>query len=307
MDALVHSDKRQGGEEEGVVGEEMASCVSTRSLQHDKHLEDRSRGGKRKIKLVQDQKTSCPPGASSGENMQVKAKRFLTETKKSLSQMNYQKVMSALQAYKRLDDLTVLQTEAAVLLADANTHVLFRGLYQFLRPHHKKLFDEKCQELTGHGCGYKPGDSLSKEEKEALVLQQTANKGQPGASSHSGLPGNQLNSSVQLNKGGQHLGVHVSSVHLHRPGQTGDAKGPSDSFLADVKETFGAEMSNQLLLAVQRYEKDDNYESLITTAVGLLTQKDDNLVLLDRFERFVHPHHKKLFKEMLGDLKGKPT
>ena len=61
----------------------------------------------------------------------------------------------------------------------------------------------------------------------------------------------------------------------------GDAKGPSDSFLADVKETFGAEMSNQLILAIRRYEKDDNYESLITTAVGLLTQKDDNLVLLE--------------------------
>ncbi|KAK0150548.1 Regulator of telomere elongation helicase 1 [Merluccius polli] len=305
MDALVHSDKHHGREEEGIAGEEMASCISTRSLQHDKHLDDRFRGGKRKIKLVQDPKMSCPSGASE-ENTHVKAKRFLTEMRKSLSQMNYQRVMDSLQAYKRQDDLTVLQTEAAVLLVDANTHVLFR-LYQFLRPHHKKLFDEKCQELTGHGCGYKPGDSLSKEEKEALVLQQTANKGQPGVSSHSGLPGNQLNTSLQLNKGGQHLGVHVSSGHLHIPGQTGDAKGPSDSFLADVKETFGAEMSNQLLLAIRRYEKDDNYESLITTAVGLLTQKDDNLVLLERFERFVHPHHKKLFKEMLGDLKGKPA
>ena len=40
-------------------------------------------------------------------------------------------------------------------------------------------------------------------------------------------------------------------------------------------------MSNQLLLAMRRYEKDDDYESLITIAVGLLTQKDDNLVLLE--------------------------
>ena len=47
------------------------------------------------------------------------------------------------------------------------------GLYKFLRPHHKKLFNEKCQELTGQGCGYKEEDSLSKTEKEALVLQQT--------------------------------------------------------------------------------------------------------------------------------------
>uniref|UniRef100_A0A8C5AH78 Regulator of telomere elongation helicase 1 n=1 Tax=Gadus morhua TaxID=8049 RepID=A0A8C5AH78_GADMO len=250
MDALAHSDRQHGGEG--------ASGLSTRSLQHDKDMDDKSRGGKRKIKLVQEQ-----------ENTHSKARRFLTEMRKSLSQMNYQKVMDALQAYKRLDDLGVLQAEAAVLLVDANTHVLYRGLYKFLRPHHKKLFNEKCQELTGQGCGYKEEDSLSKEEKEALVL------------SHSGPPGNQLNTSLQLNKGGQHLGVHTSSGHLHRPGQTGDGKGPRESFLAAVKGTFGAEMSNQLLLAMRRYEKDDDYESLITIAVGLLTQKDDNLVLLE--------------------------
>ncbi|CAL8363813.1 unnamed protein product [Lota lota] len=313
MDALVHSDRRHGAEGARITGEEMASGLSTRSLQHDKHLDDQSRGGKRKIKLVQEQKKSCSSGASE-ENTHGKARRFLTEMRKSLSQMNYQRVMDALQAYKRLDDLTVLQAEAAVLLVDANTHVLFRGLYQFLRPHHKKLFDEKCRELTGQGCGYKPEDSLSKEEKEALVLRQTANKGRPVVSSHSGLPGNQLNTCLQLNKGGQHLGVHVSSGHLHRPGQSdsvtsfqGDGKSPRESFLADVKEAFGAEMSNQLLLAMRRYEKEDNYESLITTAVGLLTQKDDNLVLLESFEKFVHPHHKKLFNEMLGDLKGQPV
>ncbi|XP_059913419.1 regulator of telomere elongation helicase 1 [Gadus macrocephalus] len=303
MDALAHSDRQHGGEGVGNSGAEMASGLSTRSLQHDKDMDDKSRGGKRKIKLVQEQKKSVPPGASE-ENTHSKARRFLTEMRKSLSQMNYQKVMDALQAYKRLDDLGVLQAEAAVLLVDANTHVLYRGLYKFLRPHHKKLFNEKCQELTGQGCGYKEEDSLSKEEKEALVLQQTADKGRPGVSSHSGPSGNQLNTSLQLNKGGQHLGVHTASGHLHRPGQTGDGKGPRESFLAAVKETFGAQMSNQLLLAMRRYEKDDDYESLITIAVGLLTQKDDNLVLLEGFEKFVHPHHKKQFKEMLGDLKG---
>uniref|UniRef100_A0A8C5F3L2 Regulator of telomere elongation helicase 1 n=1 Tax=Gadus morhua TaxID=8049 RepID=A0A8C5F3L2_GADMO len=255
MDALAHSDRQHGGEG--------ASGLSTRSLQHDKDMDDKSRGGKRKIKLVQEQ-----------ENTHSKARRFLTEMRKSLSQMNYQKVMDALQAYKRLDDLGVLQAEAAVLLVDANTHVLYRGLYKFLRPHHKKLFNEKCQELTGQGCGYKEEDSLSKEEKEALVLQQT------------GKVLKYLNTSLQLNKGGQHLGVHTSS----------DGKGPRESFLAAVKGTFGAEMSNQLLLAMRRYEKDDDYESLITIAVGLLTQKDDNLVLLEG--KFVHPHHKKQFKEI---------
>lgn len=43
------------------------------------------------------------------------------------------------------------------------------GFYQFIRPHHKKRFDEKCVELTGQGCDYKPDHSLSKEEKETLM------------------------------------------------------------------------------------------------------------------------------------------
>lgn len=43
-----------------------------------------------------------------------------------------------------------------------------QGLYQFIRPHHKKEFDERCCGLTGEGCGYKPEHSLSREERETL-------------------------------------------------------------------------------------------------------------------------------------------
>ena len=50
-------------------------------------------------------------------------------------------------------------------------------------------------------------------------------------------------------------------------------------------------MSNQLLVAMRRYEKDDGYESLITTAVGLLTQKDDDLVLLESKAPFTRREH----------------
>lgn len=57
------------------------------------------------------------------------------------------------------------------------SHCLFtvcacgEGFYQFVRPHHKKRFDERCEELTGQGCGYKPDHSLPKDEKKALILQ----------------------------------------------------------------------------------------------------------------------------------------
>lgn len=56
------------------------------------------------------------------------------------------------------------------------------GFYQFVRPHHKKRFDEKCQELTGQGCGYKPEHSLSKDEKKTLI-QHSGTKRQTHVSS----------------------------------------------------------------------------------------------------------------------------
>lgn len=48
------------------------------------------------------------------------------------------------------------------------------GLYQFVRPHHKKQFDEKCQLLTGKGCGYKPEHSITREDR-ALLMKKTGN------------------------------------------------------------------------------------------------------------------------------------
>lgn len=43
------------------------------------------------------------------------------------------------------------------------------GIYHFVRPHHKKRFDEKCQELTGQGCGYNPNHSLAKDKNKTLM------------------------------------------------------------------------------------------------------------------------------------------
>lgn len=64
----------------------------------------------------------------SEEGKADKAKKFLAEMKKSLSQVNFDRIVQALQTYKRTDNIDVLLTEAADLLAgDANTHSLLRG------------------------------------------------------------------------------------------------------------------------------------------------------------------------------------
>uniref|UniRef100_A0AAR2M5B6 Regulator of telomere elongation helicase 1 n=1 Tax=Pygocentrus nattereri TaxID=42514 RepID=A0AAR2M5B6_PYGNA len=268
LDALDNSEPRLE-EEDHLAGEERASRLSTLSLQYDKRLDDESRGGKRKIRVVQDRVTKPLLG-----------KTFMLELKKSLSQDSFTKMMHALQVYKATDNLDDLVTKAAeLLIQDPNTHSLLRGLYQFIRPHHKKQFDEKCQLLTGQGCGYKPEHSLSREERETLV-QQTAKvkTSEMGASK-------ELDSSKELNQGGSHLGTHNL------------CGGVSISFVC-VK----AKQYSQLTL--QTYKKTNNYEQMVSTVVGLLTERDEDIVLLKRLAVFIPPHHSQQFSEMLRSLTG---
>ena len=62
-----------------------------------------------------------------GESRAGRAKTFLAELKKSLSQVNFDRIVQALQTYKKTDNLDVLLTETAVLTEDTNTHSLLRG------------------------------------------------------------------------------------------------------------------------------------------------------------------------------------
>ncbi|XP_051281966.1 regulator of telomere elongation helicase 1 isoform X2 [Dicentrarchus labrax] len=265
LDFLERGDHCSAEDDDAVVGEEKANSLSTLSLQYDKRMDDELRGGKRKIKLVQEQ---------------------------------------ALQTYKKTDNLDVLLTETAVLSEDTNTHSLLRGVYQFVRPHHKKRFDEKCQELTGQGCGFKPDQSLAKDKKKALMLYSATDR-QPtvGQTSSSGTSTcSQLNTQ-KLNKGGHHL----NQQGLREP-QTGSGSAPKSevhaTFLADVKKALGPEKSAQLFQAIYSYKKTDNYENLVTTVVSLFTERDEDLNLLVRFGMFIRPHHKKQYKEMLDVLIG---
>lgn len=49
--------------------------------------------------------------------------------KRSLSQFNFERVIRALQTYKKSDELEALLAGAAVLAEDANTHRLLRGRF----------------------------------------------------------------------------------------------------------------------------------------------------------------------------------
>uniref|UniRef100_A0A8C5HC08 Regulator of telomere elongation helicase 1 n=1 Tax=Gouania willdenowi TaxID=441366 RepID=A0A8C5HC08_GOUWI len=243
LDALEQGDHPRGEECEATAGAEKASRLSTLSLQYDKRMDDELRGGKRKIKLVQEQVSS-------------RAKTFLAEMKKSLSQVSFDHIVQALQTYKKTDDLDVLLTETAVLTENPNTHSLLRGFFQFVRPHHKKRFDERCQELTGQGCGYKPHHSLSKDERKAVIIQL---------------------STQRLNKGGQHLSQQELVL-------TGSAQKNEvhSNFLADVKKALPAEESAHLFKAIHSYKKTDSYEQLVSTVVSLFTERDENFSLLQR-------------------------
>lgn len=71
-------------------------------------------------------KTSLADDASE-EGKAKRAKMFLAEMKKSLSQVSFQQIIQALQTYKKTDNLDLLLTETTVLVEDSNTHSLLRG------------------------------------------------------------------------------------------------------------------------------------------------------------------------------------
>ncbi|XP_047221537.1 regulator of telomere elongation helicase 1 isoform X3 [Girardinichthys multiradiatus] len=299
LDALERGDQHWEDNSDA-VGEEKANHLSTLTLQYNKRIEDELRGGKRKIKLIQEQKVSVSQDVSE-ECKASKVKQFLADMKKSLSKVSFDHIVEALQSYKKTDDLSVLLTETAVLAEDPNTHSLLRGFYQFVRPHHKTTFDDKCQKLTGQGCGYKPEHSLSKDEKKAVILQSAVERQMVGAQS-SVSTGSQLDTQ-QLNRGGRHL----SQQGLKAAPAGSDKKNEvHTAFLADVKKALGAEKSAQLFQAIRSYKKTDHYDNLVTTVVSLFTERDENINLLIRFGGFVRPHHKKQYREMLDALIGQP-
>ncbi|TRY98694.1 hypothetical protein DNTS_004808 [Danionella cerebrum] len=232
-------------------------------------------------------------------------KAFMMELRRSLSQENFNIVMKALQTYKTSDEIHQLVASVTTpLTQDHFTHRLMRGLYQFIRPHHKKIFDLRCVELTGKGCDYKQEHSLSRKERAALMQNEvTASRVKPTIE--------QLDSSQQLNQGGSHLAA------LQLNGGYGNAKSDEQkaqtsvedisscsSLLADIKQAVGAEKTNQLFSALKAYKASNNYEQMVSCVVSLLTERDEDIALLERISVLIRQQHRKQFAELLRSLTG---
>ncbi|XP_077442321.1 regulator of telomere elongation helicase 1 isoform X2 [Vanacampus margaritifer] len=296
FDALERLEHQSGGN--GALGEETQSNSSTLSLQYDKRMDEMMRGGKRKIKLVQEQKPSVS-GSVTGDGKKGTAKSFLLEMKSSLSQVSFEQIRQALYSYKKNDNLDNLLSDTSFLTHDPHTYRLYRGLYPFVRPHHRKAFDEKCLELTGTGCGYKP-EHLVNEDKKRSGTPQSDEQPSGLSSSTSNLTLSAQLNVEQLKQGGrQDLRETLTDANPKSQVQA--------AFLADVKKALGLEGSAQLCQAVSAYKKTDNYENMMTAAVALFTEKDEDFSLLIRFGNIIRPHHKKQYKEMLKALMGVDT
>uniref|UniRef100_A0A8C1JIX3 Regulator of telomere elongation helicase 1 n=1 Tax=Cyprinus carpio TaxID=7962 RepID=A0A8C1JIX3_CYPCA len=254
-------------------------------------LDDTTNKGEREETMAgEERKTVASCTAKTG-------KAFMMELRRCLSHENFKLIMEALQSYKTSDDLSdLLANVTEPLIQDHNTHCLLRGLYQFIRPHHKKEFDERCLELTGEGCGYKQEHSLSREERDALRLNTAKSE-----MSSVNPP------SEQLNQGGSHLlsggDMNVRS-EVQKP-QTSIKEGLScSSLLSDIKLAIGAEKTKQMFLALQAYKTSNNYEQMVSTVVSLLTERDEDIALLERLSVLIRPQHRKQFSELLKSLTG---
>ncbi len=54
------------------------------------------------------------------------------------------------------------------------------------------------------------------------------------------------------------------------------------SLLSDIKQAIGAEKTRQMFLALQAYKTSFNYEQMVSTVVSLLTERDEDIALLER-------------------------
>ncbi|XP_043912911.1 regulator of telomere elongation helicase 1 [Protopterus annectens] len=326
LDALEHTERRMGQEgAEAVHGEEKAMRVSTLSLQHDKRLADEQKGGKKKIKLVQNHDEEFPMPV---EHTKVgKATFFMAAVQKALSQANYECFTKIMHKYKNTDDFDSMLSEmASLFIEDPKKHILLREFYQFIRPHHKKQYDEACCSLTGKGCGYRPEHSLSKEERETLTQQQqqkgtgniTDTADTKFVSAENSVK--QLNTSVHLNKGLAHLDQSVqcraekskpaNPVTKSKPevescstqGGKNNSKAVLAAYLSDVKKALEPNDYSRFSAALQAYKKADNYNVMVAEVVSLFTENAKDINLLRKFCMFVRPHHQPEFLQVCKEL-----
>uniref|UniRef100_A0A670Z4W8 Regulator of telomere elongation helicase 1 n=1 Tax=Pseudonaja textilis TaxID=8673 RepID=A0A670Z4W8_PSETE len=236
--------------------------------------------------------------ANSSDPKTARAVAFIAAVQKSLSQLNFDVFSQTLHQYKKNHDFDAMLFQlSGLFLEDENTHTLLREFYQFIRPQHKKQFDEACRSLTGVGCGYKPEHSLLQEDRFqpvsliwfSLILGQgDENKMTFGENSTQ-----QLNSVQHLNKGGGHL-----TADLNMKGET-SAKASDvfsrlsfsttkeneketylSAYVSELKKCLDKASYNTFKSALVAYRKTSDYDSMVTVVVALLMEKPENFHLL---------------------------
>ncbi|XP_063064363.1 regulator of telomere elongation helicase 1 [Engraulis encrasicolus] len=290
-------------------------------MRSDTHIQERleelpsdvTRSNKRKIRLVQRPSTaSASAAAASSQRSEAterswKGHEFLVELKRHLSQESFSRLMEALKAYKQTDNLMDFIAKAAALLTpDPNTHRLLRGLYQAVRPHHKKRFHEQCVILTGEGCCYKPEHSLSKDEKRAL----TTHKGSEASSGPDEVSASASASAASLPvSSSTSAAASVPSAAASRSSSSSSASSAAASselkdLMGDVQRALGPSRAKELFSCLTSYRKTQLYDQMVTTVVGILSEKDEYLPLLKRLEVFIPKSDRIRFKDMISSLTG---
>ncbi|EGW11083.1 Regulator of telomere elongation helicase 1 [Cricetulus griseus] len=284
--ALEYNEQKAGASEEQALGS------STLSLRYEKRPSIEQRGGRRKVRLV-----SYPdePVAGTQEN---KAKLFMVSVKQALSQASFDTFTQALQHYKGSDDFEALVASLTCLFAeDRKKHTLFKGFYQFVRPHHKQQFEDICFQLTGQGCGNQAGGPSFQEQAQSAADSTCR----------------QLDSGEHLNQGRPHLSGHLPpkgdpsscpkvGCTVEKPGQAAVS-----AYLSDVRKALGSTGCSQLMTALKAYKQDDDLGKALAVVAALTTAKSEHFSLLQRFGMFVRPHHKPHFLQTCADLMGLPT
>ncbi|NWH73778.1 RTEL1 helicase, partial [Piaya cayana] len=288
LDALERNEKsREDAEEENdLSGEEKAHRLSTLSLQYEKRLTDEQKGGRKKIKLVSN--TVSDPM----EPKKARATLYIATVKETLSQQNYDLFSKALQHYKKTDDFhEMLSQMSCLFIEDEKKHVLLREFYQFVRPQHKKQFDEACCSLTGIGCGYKPEHSLLREEREILARKIGEELSQQKTASSEASCA-QLNAGLHLNRGGFHLTTGLNSAGQNtsqapRKDMEKASCSRRDShqalraaYLHDVKRALDKGTYSRFYEALLAYKKTDNYDAMISVIAALTTERPEDFHLL---------------------------
>ncbi|XP_032074452.1 regulator of telomere elongation helicase 1 [Thamnophis elegans] len=312
LDALEHNEKscNETEEEKGLPGEESAKRLSTLSLQYEKKLMDQQKGsGRKKIKIVSGLQSNEAP--NSLEPKAARAIAFFEAVKKCLSQLNFEVFSETLRQYKTNHDFDAMLFQlSGLFLEDQNTHTLMREFYQFIRPQHKKQFDEACSSLTGIGCGYKPEHSLLQEDR--LLLADNA-----GQDYEKKIAFLEDSTKQHLNKGGSHLtadlylkgeshakGSDVPPRSLFSVTKQEEKESHLSAYANELKRSLDKTGYNTFRSALAAYKKTGDYKAMVSVLVALATEKPGNFHLLQRFATFVHPPQKEQFLQMFRELTG---